>query len=73
MTHRRRIVLAILALVVAPATTGPQHLELSPRLAAGQSATLLPDGRWLLLGGTGASGPRGRNRVKVAPRSCTIA
>lgn len=28
----------------------------TPALAAGQSATLLPDGRWLLLGGRGADG-----------------
>jgi RHS repeat-associated protein len=28
-----------------------------PALAAGQSATLLPDGRWLLVGGEGKEGP----------------
>ncbi|MGH7392992.1 MAG: kelch repeat-containing protein, partial [Candidatus Rokuibacteriota bacterium] len=50
MTHRP-IVLLALAVVLIPATSGLQVADTSPRPATGQSATLLPDGRWLLLGG----------------------
>ncbi|MGH7393447.1 MAG: Ig-like domain-containing protein, partial [Candidatus Rokuibacteriota bacterium] len=47
----RLIVLLALAVVLIPASTGPQLVDTAPRPVAGQSATLLPDGRWLLLGG----------------------
>ena len=46
----------LLAFLMAPASAGPQGDE-PLGLAAGQSATLLPDGRWLLLGGEGPTGP----------------
>src|SRR6266705_827609 len=36
-------------------TVSPLSLQTAPAHAAGQSATLLPDGRWILVGGT-ASG-----------------
>src|SRR5262245_26607369 len=36
---------------------GPLEAATPPVLAPGQSATLLPDGRWLLIGGEGAQGP----------------
>jgi hypothetical protein len=58
MTHRR-IALVVLALLLVPETTGPQLIDAGPRPSAGQTATLLPDGRWLLLGGARPSGPVG--------------
>src|SRR5262245_25273975 len=36
---------------------GPLEAATPPVLAPGQSATLMPDGRWLLIGGEGAQGP----------------
>jgi YD repeat-containing protein len=53
---RRALVLivglsAVLLPVAAPAQTPPGGLR------PGQSVTLMPDGRWLLLGGQGSSGP----------------
>src|SRR6058998_4447056 len=38
----------------------------APTLLAGQSSTLLPDGRWLVVGGIGASGPQARVAVGEA-------
>jgi RHS repeat-associated protein len=54
--RRRLIALTILALLLVPAASGPQLSALGPTLAPGQTATLLPDGRWLLLGGETRSG-----------------
>src|SRR5262249_31218146 len=61
-TMRTRTMLALrlvllLVFVLAPASAGPQGDAPSSGFAAGQSATLLPDGRWLLLGGRGPAGP----------------
>jgi RHS repeat-associated protein len=46
---------ALLAVVLVPLDSGPQTVAAPPALA-GQTATLLPDGRWLLLGGEGPGG-----------------
>ena len=37
--------------------------EAAAGIAMGQSATLLPDGRWLMLGGLGANGPMGKATI----------
>src|SRR5205807_10020406 len=52
----------LLTLVALPATSGPQTPE-PGRTAAGQSVTLLPDGRWLFLGGEDPQGVLGTGRV----------
>jgi RHS repeat-associated protein len=41
--------------LLLPSASGPQ--DTAPVVTLGQSATLLPDGRWLLIGGEGAEGP----------------
>jgi len=53
----RLTVLLIGALLLIPTTSGPQLLPGGPALRPGQTATTLPDGRWLLLGGTRAGRP----------------
>src|SRR4029434_2392196 len=45
----------------APSAGGAD--EAAAGIAMGQSATLLPDGRWLMLGGLGANGPMGRAAI----------
>ncbi len=51
----------LLALSLQAATLNPANFERqTPPLAAGQSATLLPDGRWLLLGGQDDVGISGK-------------
>jgi hypothetical protein len=54
MTNRLAA-LIVLALVFVPATSGPQLVDPGPPRLAGQTATLLSDGRWLLLGGEGST------------------
>lgn len=46
----------VLALLATDSMLRPD----GPPLAAGQTATLMPDGRWLVLGGFGAEGPHAR-------------
>ncbi len=50
------------------ASVSNQKASVSP---AGQSATLLPDGHWLLIGGEGPDGPLGTAAVKD-PRTGTV-
>ena len=45
----------------APSAAGAD--EAAAGIATGQSATLLPDGRWLMLGGLGANGPMGKAAI----------
>src|SRR4029453_14850479 len=45
----------------APSAGGAD--EAAAGIALGQSATLLPDGRWLMLGGLGANGPMGNATI----------
>ena len=45
----------------APSAGGAD--EAAAGIALGQSATLLPDGRWLMLGGLGATGPMGKAAI----------
>src|SRR4030095_4602267 len=45
----------------APSAGGAD--EAPAGIALGQSATLLPDGRWLMLGGLGANGPMGKATI----------
>jgi len=45
-----------LSLLLVPSASGPQTIS-GP--IGGRTATPLPDGRWLLLGGEGTSGPVG--------------
>src|SRR5439155_19677281 len=53
---RTRLVLAVIvAMVVVPSTAGPQSPTLGP--SSGETTTLLPDGRWLILGGEAAGRP----------------
>jgi RHS repeat-associated protein len=51
------LILAILALAVWPGPSGPQSAAVAAAPLPGQSTTLLPDGRVLVLGGQGAQGP----------------
>src|SRR4051794_21930919 len=44
----------------AAATGGTSAQSTAALARPGQSMTLLPDGRWLLLGGEGATGPQAR-------------
>src|SRR5258705_640293 len=49
---------ALLALsLVLAATSGPVRLGAAATPVPGQTTTLLPDGRWLILGGERARGP----------------
>jgi hypothetical protein len=61
MIHRLRALRLIVAvattIVVAPTTSGPQSV-IETASGPGQTRTLLPDGRWLLVGGVGPAGPR---------------
>jgi hypothetical protein len=57
MTSRRLALLLIVTLYVVLLPAAAQS-QVPPRpLLPGQSATLMPDGRWLLLGGQGPNGP----------------
>ena len=61
MTTRRflsSLLLCItLGLLLSPASSGPQSARPGASPLPGQTATMLPDGRWLILGGQGAQGP----------------
>ena len=55
---------ALLSAKELPAPTAGDSLQSLPLLGrAGQSVTLLPDGRWLLLGGEGENGPDAQARM----------
>jgi hypothetical protein len=59
-THRllpRLLVCITAGLLFLPASSGPQSA--GPSLAPGQTMTLLPDGRSLILGGWGSRGATG--------------
>jgi RHS repeat-associated protein len=64
MSIRRRLpnllLAALVGLLFLPATSGPQGARSSPTALPGQSVTLLPGGRVLVLGG---EGPRGATRT----------
>src|SRR2546422_3504345 len=49
-----------LGLLLSPASPGPQGAGPGIRAVPGQTSTVLPDGRWLLLGG---QGPQGSTRT----------
>jgi len=49
-----------LGLLLSPASSGPQGAGPGIRAVPGQTSTVLPDGRWLLLGG---QGPQGSTRT----------
>src|SRR5207247_10601967 len=49
--------LAGLFCVLLPVSLRPQSAPLTPTLLPGQSVTILPHGRWLLVGGEATKGP----------------
>src|SRR5262245_41667506 len=61
MTTRRllpSVLLSVaLGLLLWPASSGPQSVRAGASTPPGQTSTLLPDGRVLILGGQGAQGP----------------
>src|SRR2546430_7677749 len=48
--------LAILFCTALPLSLNPQNVPSAPSLLPGQSATTLPDGKWLLVGGETSKG-----------------
>src|SRR6266705_25501 len=60
MSTRRRLpnllLCAVLVFLLLPASSGPQSARPSTTALAGQSVTVLPDGRSLILGGWGPQG-----------------
>jgi hypothetical protein len=54
--------IAIGCVVLGAASAGGAD-EVAAGIAVGRSATLLPDGRWLMLGGLGANGPMGKAAI----------
>ena len=50
------LAVACLICVSLPLTLNPQSVPFAPSLLPGQSATVLPDGRWLLVGGEALGG-----------------
>ena len=55
--------IAIGCVVLGAASAGGAD-EVAAGIAVGRSATLLPDGRWLMLGGLGANG-RGSRMIEI--------
>ncbi len=62
------LLVAVGVVVLASPPGGPQGAQ-GPIAVPGQSATLLPDGRWLLVGGEGAAGPVGTALIWDVRRS----
>src|SRR2546429_2385774 len=63
MTTRRflpsLLLCVTLGLLLSPASSGPQSSRLGASPVPGQTWTVLPDGRSLILGGQGPQGPTG--------------
>ena len=61
MTTRRRLprflLFSVLGLLLLPASSGPQGVRSGTGPLPGQTLTVLPDGRSLILGGEGSHGP----------------
>jgi hypothetical protein len=74
MTTRRRwpslLLSTVLALLLLPASSGPQSVRSGTGTLPGQTLTVLPDGRSLILGGQGSHGPT-RTAVIYDPRTGT--
>jgi len=63
VARRGLILTVLLSLLVLPSASGPQSRQDAGALA-GQSSTLLPNGRWLLIGGQGPTGSLGTAAVR---------